>query len=326
MSIQVLKVSRLKKYFPVYKGVFLRPKGSAFAVDDVSFEVNQGETLGLVGESGCGKTTLGRCITGLYDTTDGNISFNGRDISTFNARELKKFRLRVQMIFQDPFESLDARQTVQEILKEKYIIHNKDRDINMDDEIALLLEKTGLSKSDMFKFPHEFSGGQRQRIGIARAISLNPELIVCDEPVSALDVSVQSKILNLLLNLQSQMNLTYVFISHDLAVVKHISDRIAVMYLGKIVEIADADSIYDKHLHPYTEALLSAIPIPDPESKKQRIILKGEIPSIQNPPAGCRFHTRCRHTMDICKNAEPILTTADNNGKHSVACHMYNGG
>ena len=211
---------------------------------------------------------------------------------------------------------------LKEILKEKYIIHKKESKINIDEEIATLLEKVGLQRTDMSKFPHEFSGGQRQRIGIARAISLNPELIVCDEPVSALDVSVQSKILNLLLKLQEEMKLTYVFISHDLAVVKHISDRIAVMYLGKIVEIADADSIYNKHLHPYTEALLSAIPLPDPKIKKRRIILKGELPSIQNPPKGCRFHTRCRHSMDICKKEEPILQRNDREEDHYVACHL----
>ena len=319
----ILEVNNLKKYFPVYKGVFLRPKGFVYAVDDVSFTVKRGETLGLVGESGCGKTTLGRCLTALYDKTDGNVHFCDKDIFSLNSKELKAFRLRVQMIFQDPFESLDARQTVKEILEEKYLIHKKGNGINIDDEIAGLLEKVGLLKADMSKYPHEFSGGQRQRIGIARAISLNPELIVCDEPVSALDVSVQSKILNLLLKLQEEMELTYIFISHDLAVVKHISDRIAVMYLGKIVEFADADSLYDKHLHPYTEALLSAIPIPDPETKKERIILKGEIPSIQNPPKGCRFHTRCRHSMDICRKEEPVLLINNREKEHYVACHQY---
>ncbi|MCD4743214.1 MAG: ATP-binding cassette domain-containing protein [Desulfobacteraceae bacterium] len=319
----ILEVNNLKKYFPVYKGVFLRPKGFVYAVDDVSFTVKRGETLGLVGESGCGKTTLGRCLTALYDKTDGNVHFCDQDIFSLSPKELKTFRLRVQMIFQDPFESLDARQTVKEILEEKYLIHKKHNRINIDDEIAVLLEKVGLLNADMSKYPHEFSGGQRQRVGIARAISLNPELIVCDEPVSALDVSVQSKILNLLLKLQEEMKLTYVFISHDLAVVKHISDRIAVMYLGKIVELADADSLYDKHLHPYTEALLSAIPIPDPETKKERIILKGEIPSIQNPPKGCRFHTRCRYSTDICRKEEPVLLINNREKEHYVACHQY---
>jgi peptide/nickel transport system ATP-binding protein/oligopeptide transport system ATP-binding protein len=324
IRMPVLKVSNLKKYFPVHKGVFLRSKGFIYAVDDISFTVKRGETLGLVGESGCGKTTLGRCLLGLYDKTAGDVEFNGKDIFSFKSNELKEFRLKAQMIFQDPFESLDARQTIKEILKEKYIIHKKDKGINIDEEIAELLEKVGLSRTDMNKFPHEFSGGQRQRVGIARAISLNPELIVCDEPVSALDVSVQSKILNLLLRFQEEMELTYVFISHDLAVVKHISDRIAVMYLGKIVEIADAESIYNKHFHPYTEALLSAIPVPDPETDKRRIILKGELPSIQNPPKGCRFHTRCRHTMAICKIEEPELLLNDKIREHYVACHLYN--
>jgi len=319
--MSVLEVRNLKKFFPVPKGIFLRAKDFVHAVDDISFKVEKGETLGLVGESGCGKTTLGRCITNLYKKTAGHVFFNEQDIFSFNSKALKEFRLKVQMIFQDPFESLDSRQTIKEILKEKYIIHKKN--VNSDEEVATLLEKVGLSKKDMFKFPHEFSGGQRQRIGIARAISLNPELIVCDEPVSALDVSVQSKILNLLLKLQEDMGLTYVFISHDLAVVKHISDRIAVMYLGKIVEMADAEALYSKHLHPYTQALLSAIPIPDPEMTKKRIILKGEIPSAQNPPKGCRFHTRCMHCMPVCKKEEPKLVLNKNGQEHYVACHLY---
>ncbi len=320
----ILDVDGLRKYFPVYKGIFLRPKGYVHAVDNVSFSINRGETLGIVGESGCGKTTLGRCIIGLYKKTRGSVKFQGNDIFSFNRKELKKFRLKVQMIFQDPFESLDARQTVQEILKEKYIIHGKTHGLDMEVEIAKLLEKVGLQRSDMLKFPHEFSGGQRQRIGIARAISLNPELIVCDEPVSALDVSVQSKILNLLLQLQEDMGLTYVFISHDLAVVKHISDRIAVMYLGKIVEMADSDSIYNNSLHPYTRALLSAIPVPDPEINKKRVILKGEIPSAQNPPEGCRFHTRCSYAMSVCRKSEPVLVLSGNDTRHYVACHLHN--
>ncbi len=320
----ILKVNNLKKYFPVRTGVLLRSKGFVHAVDDVSFTVKKGETLGLVGESGCGKTTLGRCIIGLYKKTYGNVLFKGKDIFSFNSRELKDFRLKAQMIFQDPFESLDARQTIKEILEEKFIIHKKNKNINLDKKIAELLLKVGLLKDDMLKFPHEFSGGQRQRIGIARAISLDPELIVCDEPVSALDVSVQSKILNLLLKLQQTMQLTYIFISHDLAVVQHISDKIAVMYLGKIVEMADADSIYNKHLHPYTQALLSAIPRPDPSAEKNRIILKGEIPSSHNPPKGCRFHTRCRHSMTICKEHEPYLKIHDRDKIHYVACHLYN--
>ncbi len=318
----LVQIIRLKKYFPVYGGFFLRRRGWIYAVDDVSLEIKQGETLGIVGESGCGKTTLGRCIAGLYKPGAGKIIFQGQNIAELNSAQLKAVRLKMQMIFQDPFESLNPRHTIGQILKEKYEIHNKIMP-DMDMEISGLLEKVGLSPDAMAKFPHEFSGGQRQRVGIARAVSLEPEMIVCDEPVSALDVSVQSQILNLLLKLQMEMGLTYVFISHDLSVVKHISDRIAVMYLGRIVEIADASLIYETPCHPYTNALLSAIPVPVPGNRKKRIILKGDVPSPENPPKGCRFHTRCPFVQEICINEEPVLESVKNAGKnHYAACHF----
>ncbi len=317
----ILEVKNLKKYFPVTAGVFLKRTGWVHAVDGVSFKLNRGETLGIVGESGCGKTTLGRCIMGLYDPSEGHVSVNSRRVKKRDSKLKKRLALNMQMIFQDPFESLNPRQTVKEILEEKYIIH--DRKKNLKAEIDQLIEKVGLSKDDLSKFPHEFSGGQRQRIGIARAISLEPEIIICDEPVSALDVSVQSKILNLLLELQNKLGLTYIFISHDLSVVKHISDTIAVMYMGKIVEIADAQSIYNRGRHPYTRALLSAVPIPDPDRTKERIILKGEVPSVENPPKGCRFNTRCRYVEKICLKKEPELLMHKDNPDHLTACHLY---
>ncbi|MBF0203255.1 MAG: ABC transporter ATP-binding protein [Desulfamplus sp.] len=337
MIESVLRVSRLKKYFPVHGGIFLRQQGFIHAVDDVSFDVKRGETLGLVGESGCGKTTLGRCIMGLYPLSDGKISLNGQNITDVKGMKLKAARLKMQMIFQDPFESLNSRHTVGEILEEKYIIHNRLNSSERKKEISRLLERVGLSKQAITKFPHEFSGGQRQRIGIARAISLEPEVLICDEPVSALDVSVQSQILNLMLTIQSEMGLTCLFISHDLSVVRHISDRIAVMYLGQIVEIADAQSIYSDPQHPYTEALLSAVPIPDPNARRKRIILKGEVPSPRNPSKGCRFHTRCRYVMDICKQEVPLLasihasdktyssdkTHSHSDSTHMAACHLH---
>ncbi|MFO7749774.1 MAG: ABC transporter ATP-binding protein [Desulfobacteraceae bacterium] len=319
----IVAVKHLKKYFPVHGGIFLRRKGWVYAVDDVSFEVKKGETLGLVGESGCGKTTLGRCLLGLYPATAGEVFFNGTDLGRLKGEELKQLRLKMQMIFQDPFDSLNPRHTVQEILREKYAIHRMNQG-NMEREIAAVLEKVGLSAGVLGKYPHEFSGGQRQRIGIARAVALEPEVIICDEPVSALDVSIQSQILNLLLMLQQEMGLTYLFISHDLAVVRHMADRIAVMYLGRIVEMADGETIYNTPGHPYTRALLSAIPHPDPRGLSQRIILYGDVPSPRNPPPGCRFHTRCKFAKEICQHEEPVLELVDRSEKqHYCACHFY---
>lgn len=318
----ILSVKNLKKYFPVYGGIFLRRRGWIYAVDDVSFDVYPGETLGLVGESGCGKTTLGRCIMGLYSANGGKIRFQGRTMESLDSRQLKAMRIRMQMIFQDPFESLNSRHTVREILEEKYRIQGCFKK-DTGNALAELLETVGLSPSALARFPHEFSGGQRQRIGIARAITLKPELIVCDEPVSALDVSIQSQILNLLLKLQEDMGLTYLFISHDLSVVRHMSDRIAVMYLGRIVEMADREDLFSLPSHPYTKALLSAIPIADPDAPKNRIILQGEIPSPENPPEGCRFHTRCPSAMDICRKEEPIFKPVSNaKATHLAACHL----
>jgi len=318
----IIEVKNLKKYFPVTGGVFLRRTGWVYAVDDVSFSVNKGETLGIVGESGCGKTTLGRCIMGLYDFTHGEVTACSQRISGLNLTKRKKLSKNLQMIFQDPYESLDPRQTVGQILEEKFRIHNR-AGADLDSVIGKLIEKVGLLPESLSKYPHEFSGGQRQRIGIARAVSMEPAIIICDEPVSALDVSVQSKILNLLLELQKKMGLTYVFISHDLSVVRHISDRIAVMYLGKIVEIGDAQTIYNHACHPYTKALLSAIPFPDPELKKERILLKGEVPSVENPPPGCRFNTRCRYADKICSKAEPQLLANETEPSHLTACHFF---
>ncbi|WP_457553791.1 ABC transporter ATP-binding protein [Desulfobacula sp.] len=318
----ILEVRNLKKYFPVTSGVFLRRTGWVYALDDVSFSLDPGETLGIVGESGCGKTTLGRCIMGLYVPSHGQITVKNQIVSNLNSVQRKKLALNLQMIFQDPFDSLNPRQTVKEILEEKYSIHGKNK-TDLDSKISRLIERVGLSPDSLSKFPHEFSGGQRQRIGIARAISLDPAIIICDEPVSALDVSVQSKILNLLLELQKTMGLTYIFISHDLSVVKHISDRIAVMYMGKIVEMGDADDIYNNGLHPYTKALLSSIPIPDPESSRDRIILKGEVPSVENPPCGCRFNTRCDQVQTICRKKEPKLLKNEKDPDHLTACHFF---
>ncbi len=288
----LLELRNLRKYFPVKGGVFLRAKAQLKAVDDVSLHIQPGETLGLVGESGCGKSTLGKCVCRLHDATEGQVLFRGQDITRLRGKSLKPFRRDIQMIFQDPAESLNSRHSVGNILEEPLLIHGVKSPAERRQRVAKLLDTVGLSKDSADRFPFEFSGGQRQRIGIARAISLNPELVVCDEPVSALDVSVQSQILNLMMDLQKEFRLSYLFIAHDLAVVKHISDRIAIMYLGKIVELGPAEEIFRNPLHAYTKALISAIPLPEPHTKRERIILKGDVPSPIDPPPGCAFARR----------------------------------
>lgn len=294
--------------------------GDVHAVDDVSFSVFKGETLGVVGESGCGKTTLGRCIMGLYPLTRGRILLEGKPLSAMTRKMRKNFSTQAQMIFQDPFESLNPRQTVRQILEEKFRIHGVSQQ-KTDKQITSLLDQVGLDPGALTKYPHEFSGGQRQRIGIARAISMTPQIVICDEPVSALDVSVQSKILNLLLDLQSAMGLTYLFISHDLSVVRHMSDRIIVMYLGRIMEIADAQEVYKHPRHPYTKALMEAVPVIDPEHPSKRTPLKGEIPSAENPPPGCRFSSRCPMARSLCFEKAPKLCACNHDSEHLAACH-----
>ncbi|MBU1055581.1 MAG: ATP-binding cassette domain-containing protein [Proteobacteria bacterium] len=327
MSEYLIETKNIKVHFPVYGGILRRKTGKVYAVDGVSIKVKKGETIGLVGESGCGKTTTGRAIIRLYNLTKGDIFFEGENISRLSDREMRPHRRNMQMIFQDPFESLDARQTIGDILEEPLLVHKLGSSQTRLEEVLNLLSRVGIPQNAVNRFPHEFSGGQRQRIGIARSIALKPKLIVCDEPVSALDVSIQSQILNLLIDLQSEMNLTYIFIAHDLSVVKHISDNIAVMYLGKIVEYTDADSIYENPLHPYTKALISAIPVPDPSIKNKKIVLYGDVPSPLNPPSGCRFHTRCPVAFDRCSIDEPELQPVpEAHGLgHLAACHLING-
>ena len=322
-SETVLQVKALKKYFPIRKGILKRTVGWIRAVDDVSFSVSAGQTLGLVGESGCGKTTTGRCIC---DSTNRPRAILYRlddrleDIVGFNHAEMKRVRQKMQIIFQDPFSSLDPRMTVHDIIAEPLRINRIGTRAQQSERVEELLDLVGLNAAQMNRYPHEFSGGQRQRIGIARALALNPEVIVCDEPVSALDVSVQAQVLNLLMDLQERLNLTYLFIAHDLSVVEYISRRVVVMYLGKIVEIADATDLYQSPRHPYTEALLGAIPIPDPLAKRTRKPLTGTVPSAANPPSGCNFRTRCAYAQDICARDEPPLAQVE--GDRSVACHF----
>lgn len=316
----LLEVENLVKYFPVRTGVFSRISAWVKAVDGVTFNIKKGETLGLVGESGCGKTTTGRCVIRLIEPTSGKVKYNGEDLLSTTSERLLELRKEMQIIFQDPFASLNPRMNVGRIIGEGMAIQKKYSKSEIQDRVINLLKRVGLEVDHMKRYPHEFSGGQRQRIGIARALVVNPKFIICDEPVSALDVSIQSQILNLLDELQEEFGLTYLFIAHDLSVVEHVSKRVAVMYLGKIVEIAFRDELYENPLHPYTEALLSAVPIPDPRVKTKRIILKGDVPNPVNVPTGCNFHPRCMYRKDICSKEIPTLR--DMGEEHKVACHF----
>ncbi|MER2029400.1 MAG: dipeptide ABC transporter ATP-binding protein [Solibacillus sp.] len=321
MSKVLLKVDNLKKYFPIRHGMFARHVGDVKAVDDVSFELYEGETLGIVGESGCGKSTTGRAIMRLHEPTDGQVTFDGVELTKLNSEQMRKVRREIQMVFQDPYASLNPRHTVEKILEEPLIVHGIGNAKERKKKVHEYLEIVGLSSYHAKRYPHQFSGGQRQRIGIARALMTNPKLIIADEPVSALDVSIQAQVLNLMQRLQEDLKLTYIFIAHDLGVVRHISDRVGVMYLGRLVEIAESESLYHEPLHPYTQALLSAVPIPDPQFEREQLLLKGDIPSPSNPPTGCTFHTRCPFAMDKCKQEIPMLQQVKPG--HSVACHLY---
>ncbi|HEX2622304.1 MAG TPA: dipeptide ABC transporter ATP-binding protein [Phototrophicaceae bacterium] len=319
----ILKVTDLKKHFPITSGIVIqRQVGAVRAVDGVSFDVYKGETLGLVGESGCGKSTTGRTILQLYRPTSGSVLFEGNELTTMKGEELRKMRQRMQIIFQDPYASLNPRMTVGNIVSEPLRIHKLKQGNELREYVESLLERVGLNPYYINRYPHEFSGGQRQRIGIARALALSPSFIVADEPISALDVSIQAQVVNLLEDLQSELNLTYLFIAHDLSMVRHICDRVAVMYLGKIVELAETNELYDNPLHPYTQSLLSAVPVPDPEveEKRQRIIIKGDLPSPANPPRGCNFNTRCPVDFDLC-HQEPDPDLVEVRPGHWVACH-----
>ena len=320
---KLIEVKNLKRYFPVKGGLMQRVIGYVKAVDDVTFDIYRGETLGLVGESGCGKSTLGRSILQLIRPSSGSVVMDGVDLVALNSAELRKMRTQMQIVFQNPYSSLNPRLMIEQALTEPMIVHGLYKGKEAKDRAAELLRMVGMEPYFMGRFPSEFSGGQRQRIGIARALSVNPKFIVCDEPISSLDVSIQAQIVNLLRNLQKELSLTYLFISHDLSMVRYISNRIAVMYLGKLVEIAESDLLVKQPLHPYTQALWSAIPIPDPEleEKRERLVLEGDVPSPINPPSGCRFHTRCPFVMDICKKEEPLLREVKPN--HNVACHLY---
>lgn len=315
----MLEVKNLKKHYPIRSGIFSKVTGYVQAVDGISFRIDRGEVLGLVGESGCGKTTVGRLLLGLIEPTGGEIYFEGINIVQLKKRELRELRRNMQIIFQDPYASLNPRMTIGGIIGEPLLIHHTSSGKERGDRVSYLLEIVGMDPRYKNRYPHEFSGGQRQRIGVARALALNPKLIVCDEPVSALDVSIQAQVINLLEELQAQFKLTYLFIAHDLSVIKHISNRVAVMYLGVIVELAETEELYSHPLHPYTEALLSAVPIPDPTVEKRQIILTGEVPSPINPPSGCRFRTRCQYVQPDCSQNPPPLIEISKG--HFVACY-----
>ncbi len=317
----LLEVKNLTKYFPITRGILARVVGRVHAVDHVSFSIRPGETFGLVGESGCGKTTTGRLILRLIEPTSGDIIFGRQRVNDLGPLELRRLRREMQIVFQDPMASLNPRMTVGDLIGEPLEVHGVSRGRDKDDLVRDLLVAVGLRPNHMYSFPRELSGGQRQRVGIARALSLKPKLIVADEPVSALDVSIRSQIINLLKDLQQEFNLTYLFIAHDMSVIKHICDRVGVMYLGKMVEMAPKGMLFDNPSHPYTQALLSAIPVPSPGAKKNRIILEGDVPNPINPPPGCRFHTRCRYVADRCRREEPLLRDRDRG--HLVACHLY---
>lgn len=320
----LVQVKNLKKHFPIRRGVLQRQVGAVQAVDGVTFDIYKGETLGLVGESGCGKSTTGRTILQLLEPTDGEVYFQGKNLTELNRTELRKVRRDMQMIFQDPYASLNPRMTVGGIVGEPLEIHSYGNNKKRKERVQELLGLVGLNPYFVNRYPHEFSGGQRQRIGIARALATNPIFIVADEPISALDVSVQAQVVNLMDDLLNELGLTYLFIAHDLSMVRYISDRVAVMYLGRIVELSDRDEVFDHPLHPYTQALLSAIPIPNPEKeeKRQRLILEGDVPSPANPPQGCRFHPRCSYATDVCREVDPEFRNLEQNGtKHMVACH-----
>ena len=325
MSQPLLQVTGLQKYFPIHRGLLSRVVGQVKAVDGVSFSVQPGETLGLVGESGCGKTTTGRCILRLIEPTAGSVRFEGQEVTTLGKADLRAMRRRMQIVFQDPYSSLNPRLTVGSMLNEPLEIHGLAKGQMARDRVAELLTLVGLSPDHARRYPHEFSGGQRQRLGIARALAVDPKLIVLDEPVSALDVSIQAQIINLLVDLQHRLGLTYLFVAHDLSVVEHISTRVAVMYLGRIVELADRDTLYRDPRHPYTKSLLSAVPVPDPDRKRQRIVLKGDVPSPANPPSGCHFHPRCPLAAEVnglarCSGETPQLREVSPN--HWVSCHF----